>query len=61
LPFDSDTRAHWAVLHDDGRAELRRVAYDLDEAIGGLNDRYAGAPWIPGTIARLCKATFTGE
>jgi putative phosphoesterase len=61
LPFDSDTRAHYAVLHDDGRAELRRVAYDLDEAIGGLRDRYAGAPWIAGTIARLCKATFTGE
>src|SRR6478735_1715078 len=61
LPFDRDTRAHWAVLHDDGRAELRRVAYDLDEAIGGLRDRYAGAPWIAGTIARLCKATFTGE
>jgi putative phosphoesterase len=61
LPFDSDTRAHWAVLHDDGRAELRRAAYDLDEAISGLHDRYGDAPWLPGTIARLRSATFTGE
>jgi diadenosine tetraphosphatase ApaH/serine/threonine PP2A family protein phosphatase len=61
LPFDSDPRAHWGVLHDDGRAELRRVAYDLDEAINGLHERYRGAPWIAGTIARLRKATFTGE
>jgi len=61
LPFDNDTRAHWAVLHDDGRPELRRVAYDLESAISGLHEHYGDAPWLTGTIARLRKATFTGE
>jgi putative phosphoesterase len=61
LPFDGDPRAHWAVLHDDGRAELRRVSYDVDEAISGLHARYDDAPWIGGTVARLRKASFTGE
>src|SRR3954451_21936634 len=28
MPFDGDERASWAILHEDGRAELRRVAYD---------------------------------
>src|SRR5206468_1598563 len=61
LPFDGDPRAHWAVLHGDGRAEPRRVEYDVDAAVAGLHERYAGAPWIGGTIARLRKASFTGE
>jgi putative phosphoesterase len=60
LPFDGDQRAHWGVLHDDGRLELRRVAYDIDEAIAGLRTRFDGATWLEGTIARLRKATFDG-
>ena len=28
MPFDGDTRAAYALLHDDGRIEHRRVAYD---------------------------------
>jgi len=59
LSFDGDPRAHWAVLHDDGRAELRRVAYDIDEAVAGLHARFEGAPWLDGTIARLHAASFT--
>src|SRR3954469_3427256 len=59
LPFDRDPRAHWAVLHDDGRAEQRRVAYDVDEAVGGLRARFDGAPWLDGTIARLRAASPT--
>jgi putative phosphoesterase len=59
LPFDRDPRAHWAVLHDDGRAELRRVAYDVDAAAAGLRERFDGAPWIAGTIARLRAASFS--
>jgi putative phosphoesterase len=61
LPFDGDPRAHWAVLHDDGRAELRRVAYDVDASISGLHASYGDAAWLGGTIARLRKATFDGE
>ena len=59
LPFDGDPRAHWAVLHDDGRAEQRRVAYDLDEAVSGLHARFEGAPWLDGTIARMRAASPT--
>ena len=61
LPFDGDPKAHWGVLHDGGRAELRRVGYDVDEAINGLTTRFAGATWLDGTTARLRKATFNGE
>jgi putative phosphoesterase len=61
LPFDGDPRAHWALLHDDGGAELRRVAYDVEEAAAGLHERYPGAPWLDGTIARLRSASFTGD
>jgi putative phosphoesterase len=28
MPFDGDTRAAYALIHDDGRVEHRRVAYD---------------------------------
>ncbi len=28
MPFDGDTRAAYAVVHDDGRVERRRVKYD---------------------------------
>ena len=28
MPFDGDPRAAYALLHDDGRIEHRRVAYD---------------------------------
>jgi putative phosphoesterase len=59
LPFDGDPRAHWGVLHDDGRTELRKVAYDLDDAIAGLHECYGDAPWLHGTIARLRAASFT--
>jgi putative phosphoesterase len=58
LPFDGDPRASWAVLHDDGRVELRRVEYDLDETCAGLARRFEGADWIQGTIGRLRAASF---
>jgi putative phosphoesterase len=59
LSFDGDARASWALLHDDGRTELRRVPYDLDEAAAGLRGRFDDASWIEGTIARLRAASFT--
>ena len=38
MPLDGDTRAAWAVLHDDGRVEHRRVAYDVEEAAARVRD-----------------------
>jgi putative phosphoesterase len=58
FPFDGDVRAAWAVLHDDGRIEQRRVEYDLDAATGALTDRYGDEDWVHGTIARMRAASF---
>jgi len=57
LPFDGDVRASWAVLHDDGSIEIRRVAYDVEAAVAGLA-RFSG-PWVAGGIDRLRTASFT--
>jgi putative phosphoesterase len=59
IPFDGDTRAAWGLLHEDGRAELRRVAYDLDETAAGMSERFGTTSWVDGTIARLRAASFT--
>jgi predicted phosphodiesterase len=58
MPFDGDPRAAWAVLHDDGRVEHRRVAYDLDATAADLPQRFGERPWVRGTIARMRKASF---
>jgi putative phosphoesterase len=58
LPFDGDPRASWAVLHGDGRVELRRVEYDLDETCAALARRFDGSRWVQGTIDRLRAASF---
>jgi putative phosphoesterase len=58
MPFDHDTRASWAVLHDDGRIEIRRVAYDVESAIAALTRRFSGS-WIDGGVERLRTASFT--
>jgi len=57
LPFDGDTRASWAVLHDDSAIEIRRVAYDVEAAITGLA-RFSGE-WVEGGIQRLRTASFS--
>jgi predicted phosphodiesterase len=56
MPFDGDTRASWAVLHDDGEIEIRRVPYDVEAAVAGLA-RFSG-DWVKGGIQRLRTASF---
>jgi putative phosphoesterase len=58
MPFDGDPRASWALLHDDGRIEQRRVEYDVEVACAGLQERFSGT-WIDGTVERLRAASFT--
>jgi putative phosphoesterase len=58
MPFDGDVRAAWAVLHDDGRIELRRVEYDIELAITALERRFHGS-WVQGGVERLRTASFT--
>jgi putative phosphoesterase len=61
LPFDGDARASWAVLHEDGSVERRRVPYDIAAAADALLARFGDSSLVQGTIARLRKATFNGE
>ena len=49
LPFDGDTRAAYALLHDDGTIEHRRVTYD--HAASAAKVRAFGGDWGE-TIAR---------
>jgi diadenosine tetraphosphatase ApaH/serine/threonine PP2A family protein phosphatase len=42
MPFDGDQRAAYALLHDDGRVERRRVAYAHDSAAEAVRERFEG-------------------
>jgi diadenosine tetraphosphatase ApaH/serine/threonine PP2A family protein phosphatase len=56
LPLDGDQRAAYALVHEDGSLELRRVAYEYDAAIDGLRERYGGVAWAERSIKRLQNA-----
>lgn len=45
LPFDGDPRAAYAILHDDGRVEGRRVPYDVDRVVDETDRRWGDAVW----------------
>lgn len=45
LPFDGDPRAAYGLVHDDGRVELRRVAYDTAGTIARQRERWGDAAW----------------
>jgi diadenosine tetraphosphatase ApaH/serine/threonine PP2A family protein phosphatase len=53
LPFDHDHRAAYAILHDDGRVELRRVEYDWRPVVTLVRERM-GEPFA----SRLEQARF---
>jgi diadenosine tetraphosphatase ApaH/serine/threonine PP2A family protein phosphatase len=55
MPLDGDHRAAWALMHDDGRIERRRVAYDHAASAARVREVADGAPWgdvIAGRIER---------
>jgi diadenosine tetraphosphatase ApaH/serine/threonine PP2A family protein phosphatase len=51
MPFDADPRAAYALVHDDGGVEHRRVAYDHAAVAAALRERWAGEGWAD-TVAR---------
>lgn len=53
LPFDHDHRAAYALLHEDGRVELRRVEYDWRAVVPLVRERM-GEPFA----SRLEQARF---
>ena len=56
MPLDGDRRSSWAILHDDGRIEHRRVAYDWEFVVGEL--RKGGDPWAERSARRIEAAQF---
>jgi diadenosine tetraphosphatase ApaH/serine/threonine PP2A family protein phosphatase len=56
MPFDGDPRAAWAILHDDGRVEHRRVDYDHRAAAGAV--RELGGSWAEVVARRIDLARF---
>ena len=56
MPMDGDQRASWAILHDDGRIEHRRVPYDFEGVVARL--RAIGAQWADRSARRIELAQF---
>lgn len=54
LPFDGDPRAAYALLHEDGSFEPRRVEYDVEAAIAAYADN--DAEWAQMAVRRLRTA-----
>jgi diadenosine tetraphosphatase ApaH/serine/threonine PP2A family protein phosphatase len=56
MPLDGDRRAAYALLHDDGRSELRRVAYDWEASARAVRERLGEAGEVP--ARRIEQARF---
>jgi diadenosine tetraphosphatase ApaH/serine/threonine PP2A family protein phosphatase len=54
LPFDGDTRAAYALIHDDGTVEPRRVVYDHEASAAKV--RSLGGDWTETVARRLEQA-----
>ena len=57
MPFDGDRRAAYALVHDDGRPEHRRVPYDHAAAAGALQEGFDGG-WAQTVARRIEQASF---
>jgi diadenosine tetraphosphatase ApaH/serine/threonine PP2A family protein phosphatase len=44
MPWDGDHDAAYAILHDDGRVELRRVEYDWRAYAAAVRERVGELP-----------------
>ena len=57
MPFDGDTRAAYALLHEDGRIEHRRVGYDHAASAAAVHERFDG-DWTEVVARRIETARF---
>jgi diadenosine tetraphosphatase ApaH/serine/threonine PP2A family protein phosphatase len=57
MPFDGDPRAAYALLHDDGTVERRRVSYPHGDAADAVRTRFAGG-WTELVAQRIETARF---
>jgi diadenosine tetraphosphatase ApaH/serine/threonine PP2A family protein phosphatase len=58
MPFDGDVRAAYALLHEDGSVEHRRVAYDHEASAAAVRERFGGAGWTETVARRFATARF---
>jgi predicted phosphodiesterase len=58
MPTDGDHRAAWALMHDDGTIERRRVAYDHAASAARVREVAGGAPWGEVVAARIERAAM---
>jgi diadenosine tetraphosphatase ApaH/serine/threonine PP2A family protein phosphatase len=58
MPLDADHRAAYALLHDDGTIEHRRVAYDHGSVTKALRERYGDDGWVARIAHRFEHARF---
>ncbi len=58
MPFDGDHRASYALMHDDGTLEHRRVGYDHVRVPVALRAAYGDAPWVDLIEKRFETATL---
>ncbi len=56
MPLDGDPRAAYAVVHDDGTVEHRRVAYDRAASAAYVRAAFDGAAWTEEIARRLSRA-----
>jgi diadenosine tetraphosphatase ApaH/serine/threonine PP2A family protein phosphatase len=54
MPFDGDPRAAYALVHDDGRIEHRRVAYDHGASAARVREH--GTGWAEVVARRIEQA-----
>ena len=54
MPFDGDPRAAYAVVHDDGTVEHRRVAYDHEASAARVREH--GGPWTETVAERILQS-----
>lgn len=57
IPLDGDPRAAYALLHEDGTIERRRVAYDHAASAAALRERFGPAEWVDVIAQRIERAS----
>ena len=60
MPFDGDHRAAYALMHDDGTIEQRRVGYDHVRVPVALRAKFGDAAWVEVPERRFETATLEG-
>jgi diadenosine tetraphosphatase ApaH/serine/threonine PP2A family protein phosphatase len=58
MPLDGDPRASYALLHEDGSVEHRRVAYDHAASAARVREAFGDAPWTRTVAGRFEAARF---